>query len=480
MLQGLLLLGLGLVPAPRALLAPATNPAALARGLDAIRPEGIRADLTFLASDELAGRDTPSPGLRLAAMYLRARVARLGFTPAGEDGTFYDPYALDRVALDLERTGARLERAGEPLPLAFGEDYLFRADGYRDLSIEGPLVFVGDASADALRGLDLAGCVALALDDPHANGARRADALERLGAVGALYLQPPDVGYKSVERSARFARRQAQRGALRVRVVDLPEAFLTERGAERLPFDAAGARPGERLAMRFAETRARSSDSESHVVENVAALWPGSDPDLKHEVLVLSAHYDHVGTKDEAIYNGADDNGSGTSGLLAVADALAAYGPMRRSVLLLWVSGEEKGLKGSYAWTMAPTLPEGFRAVCDLNIDMIGRNAPDSLLITPTKARPEYNDLVRMAEEQAPREGFPTLGSCDEYWHRSDHMNFAENLEIPVAFLFSDVHEDYHQPTDTIEKIDFDKVHRVARLLVRVLDGLQEDRLFAR
>src|SRR6185295_9106407 len=99
--------------------------------------------------------------------------------------------------------------------------------------------------------------------------------------------------------------------------------------------------------------------------------------------------------------------------LLAVAEALASEGPLQRSVLLLWVSGEEKGLLGSEAWTKNPTLPEGFHAVCDLNIDMIGRNAPDKLLITPTRALKEYNGLTRLAEGLAPLEGFPQLGSCD-------------------------------------------------------------------
>src|SRR6185436_14160729 len=110
----------------------------------------------------------------------------------------------------------------------------------------------------------------------------------------------------------------------------------------------------------------------------------------------------------------------------------------------------------------APTLPEGMRAVADINVDMVGRNAPDELLITPTKAlREAYNGLTLLAEELGPREGFPHLGGADGYWDRSDQINFAENLGIPVTFLFSGEHEDYHKPTDTPDKIDYDKVRRV-------------------
>jgi hypothetical protein len=115
--------------------------------------------------------------------------------------------------------------------------------------------------------------------------------------------------------------------------------------------------------------------------------------------------------------------------------------------------------------------------VCNLNIDMVGRNAPDELHITPTRSHRAYNGLTRLAERWAAAEGFDRLGSADDYWERSDHMNFERNLGIPVAFLFAEVHEDYHQPTDTADKIDGDKVRRVARLVLRMLDGLQGDDL---
>ena len=137
---------------------------------------------------------------------------------------------------------------------------------------------------------------------------------------------------------------------------------------------------------------------------------------------------------------------------------------------------------GSFSWTpfsprplrqKAPILPEGHRAVANLNIDMIGRNAPDYLLITPTKAlAKEYNGLTKLAEELAPLEGFPKLGSADEYWQRSDHMNFAVNLKIPVAFLFSDVHADYHQPTDEPQYINYDQSARVGRFVHDIVSAV--------
>lgn len=232
---------------------------------------------------------------------------------------------------------------------------------------------------------------------------------------------------------------------------------------------------GTPLGLRLSDVRAGSG---TIALENVCALWPGSDARLSKEILVVSAHYDHEGVRNGVVYPGADDNGSGSMGLLALAEALVEHGPLRRTVLLMWVSGEEKGLWGSDAWTRAPLLAAGHRVVADINIDMIGRNAPDKLLITPTRAlKKEYNGLTRLAEALAPLEGFPVLGSADAYWRRSDHMNFADHLGVPVTFLFSDVHEDYHKPTDTPDKIDYDKVRRVTRLVLRMLAGLQADEL---
>ena len=208
----------------------------------------------------------------------------------------------------------------------------------------------------------------------------------------------------------------------------------------------------------------------------MCGFWPGSDPELSKQVILLSAHYDHVGVRGDLIFNGADDNASGTSGLLAIAEALKSYGPLRRSVMLIWVSAEEKGLFGSQAWVESPTLPEGLRAICNINIDMIGRNAPDGLYITPSEDHRKYNGLVKLASQFSASEGFTELESADPYYDRSDHANF-EKLGIPIAFLFNGEHEDYHQATDTFEKIDTDKIRRVARLVLRMIEALQTDNL---
>ncbi len=463
---------------------------ALARALEAVCSDAIRADLRFIASDELEGRDTPSQGLRMAARFIRARLARLGFVPLGDDGGFFHHYRMGRNALRVGETMALILDGATTTELVFGRDYYFWPNGVATLDRTGEVVFVGQAKPEELASLEFSGRFAFAFDE-RSTGERRGrgravrerqELLKARGAIGLVVASPLD-GQNDAhggERAAGIAG-WAQRGDLDVLSFEKPEVWpqinVSADTARKL-LAKTGEKPelGASLGVSLRDVRAAEC-LDVIELENVAGLWLGSDPELSKEVIVVSAHYDHVGVQDGEIYNGADDNGSGTCGMLAIAEALAAHGPLRRSILLLWLSGEEKGLKGSYAWTKDPSLGEGQRVVCDLNLDMIGRNAPDYLLITPTREHEAYNGLARLAERLAPLEGFPKLGGCDEYWARSDQMNFSENLGVPVAFLFSGEHEDYHGPGDEADKIDYDKVARVARLVVRILDGLQGDEI---
>lgn len=451
--------------------APSGNEAALERGLEAIQADAMRADLEFIAADELGGRDTPSQGLRLAARYLRSRMQRLGFQPAGDAGSYFHVYELERVTMDLEASAMRVLGADGESALELFEDYAFFSSGAMELELEAPVRFVGSGSEADFAGRDLSGAWALVEASEEVSWRARQANAKAAGAIGIVTF--PSVEGDGNDGTLRYARHSLRKPGMRVPSTEraFPNVYLSRSGAAKL-FGKRELAVGDELPVRLAEKRI-VSEREVVRVENVAALWPGDDPELSKEVIILSAHYDHVGQRGDVIWNGADDNGSGTCGLLALADSLVAYGPMKRSILILWVSGEEKGLLGSEAWAKDPTLAEGQRAVLNLNIDMIGRNAPDYLLITPTSEHEAYNALTKMAEANGPLEGFPQLGSADAYWARSDHMNFNVHMGLPVAFLFSDVHEDYHQPSDTIEKIDFDKMRRVTRLVLRMLDGLQ-------
>lgn len=454
----------------------------LERALAAISAANASADLHFLASDELGGRDTPSVGQRIAARFIAARMERLGLTPAGNRGYMAD-FQLMRGALDPAKCSAELMLDGKTMNLSVPADYAIDSGrgsasvGTIDLS--GGAVFAGMGTEEDFKGLDLSGKWALCLTSRDISWRVRAKAAKAAGAIGLLNLTGGERDLqsftrraeRSVSRLAGSAKRLTSYAPVWPMVTISPSHFdrLLPQGAETVL--------GTVLGFTWHAKRGLTESSELIDLENVAALWPGSDPEIGKEVIIISAHYDHVGTDGEDIYNGADDNGSGTTGMLQIAEALVAAGPLRRSVLLLWVSGEEKGLLGSNAWTLDPTLPAKYIPVCNLNIDMIGRNAPDYLMITPTKELPQYNGIVSRFETLAPLEGFPTLANADQYYNRSDQANFAKNMGIPVAFLFSDIHEDYHKPTDTADKIDYDKLARISRLVVRMIFTLQDNQL---
>jgi Zn-dependent M28 family amino/carboxypeptidase len=210
--------------------------------------------------------------------------------------------------------------------------------------------------------------------------------------------------------------------------------------------------------------------------ENVLGLIEGSDK--KDEIVILTAHYDHLGIENGKIYYGADDDGSGTSGLIEIAQAFAqakkeGNGP-RRSILIMPVTAEEKGLMGSEYYTDHPIFPLD-KTVTDLNIDMIGRldeahntNENYVYVIGSDRLSTELHAINEKANQTYTGleldYTFNATNDPNRFYYRSDHYNFAKN-NIPVIFYFSGVHEDYHQPTDTVDKINFNKMEKITRLV---------------
>jgi Zn-dependent M28 family amino/carboxypeptidase len=204
---------------------------------------------------------------------------------------------------------------------------------------------------------------------------------------------------------------------------------------------------------------------------NSVGILPGSDPALRDEYIVVSAHMDHVGVNGtyvkDSIWNGADDDASGTAGVLALAEAFA-QAPPKRSIIFLTVSGEEHGLWGSSWFASHPPVPID-RIVADLNLDMIGRNWKDSIVVIGI----EHSDLgatVASVAAAHPELGIATMPDPwpqENFFGRSDHYNFARR-GVPALFFFNGVHEDYHEPSDSPVKIDAEKESRVVRLIYHI------------
>jgi Zn-dependent M28 family amino/carboxypeptidase len=219
-----------------------------------------------------------------------------------------------------------------------------------------------------------------------------------------------------------------------------------------------------------------------HRVPNVAGILVGSDPELRDSYVVFSAHFDHVGsncrgiTPQNTVCNGADDDASGTAAVMELAEAFAML-PVkpRRSIVFLAVSGEEKGLLGSRFYADHPTVPIE-SMVANVNLDMIGRNHPDSVVVIGQT----YSSLGPLLHEV--NERHPELGMTisDDLWpeqrffFRSDHFNFARR-EVPAIFFFTGTHEDYHAAGDTVDKIDLDKITRITRLIFHYANAIAND-----
>lgn len=466
---------------------PGSNRDALVEAEATITAEDMRARIAYLASDELAGRDTPSPGLEMAAEYLSGHFQALGLEPGGDEGGFLQRYPLPLRALDTESVhfGVVNSDGSNDQRLEYGVDFFAspavdRAE--RDMQ-HGSLVYFGDlaeagvpASA-AVRGNVMVVSLPGAPDRDFRLSAASARRQAEEGGASALFLM---LGAEfPAEMIGRMAELSAQPRRILANPDEIPVFYVSYNAAtsilNRAGFDPTAAQSptaaGVPIAGIEAHFAAPPSTFEDSRPPNVVAVIRGSDPQLRNQYVVFSAHMDHVGigTADAAgdsIYNGADDDASGTAALVEVAEAFATLEePPARSLLFLAVSGEEKGLLGSRYFSDHPTVPLE-SIVANINVDMIARNAPDSVVVIGQ----EYSSLGPLVQAVASENTSLGLTVVPDPWpeerffFRSDHFNFARK-EIPALFFFAGVHEDYHQPSDEVEKIDADKAARVARLV---------------
>jgi Zn-dependent M28 family amino/carboxypeptidase len=487
------------------------------RGIDTITAAQLRDYLTFIASDEMEGRDTPSRGLDTTAKFLAMNLARWGFKPAGDNGSFFQRIELRRDRSDTGQT--KVEYNGRALTT--GLDFL-PAGGSGTVS--GSLVFAGNGwfikskEVDAYKDVDPAGKIAVIFGTPNMrprgiSGSEMGKAGEdymnpieyarKKGVVGLIYI--PDFQYlanwqrtrlRIMERgSTVVAKFQTPTSAPLPSIVISPEIanalFAGEKQSATGIFNASyGTSVPTSFVMSEQKkvTLSLANNTETVPTQNVVAVWEGSDPLLKSEYVALGAHYDHVGSGcppvgNDTICNGADDDGSGTTALLGMAEALSKS-PTRpkRSVLFVWHCGEEKGLWGSRYFTEFPTVPLD-KIVAQVNIDMIGRSkkegdtnsrnaeltGPDAIyLIGSTMMSTELGELVNEVNKSYLNLAFDTKydapGEPNRFFFRSDHYNYARK-GIPIIFFFDGTHEDYHRPGDTADKIDYQKMEKVTRTI---------------
>jgi len=461
----------------------------------------LRAHVRFLADDLLEGRNTTERGQRIAARYLAAQMEAYGVEPAYPDAEdpYFQTYGLRSRMIETTAVIA-IEGGGASVELDYMKD--FDSVFTRTVHEAAPVTFVGygiqNDDWNDYAGLDVTGHWVVVLEGPpdvaedhplaglsyryYRGGMHRVGIARSKGALGVIYLKDRPFDFQSWsrrsldERNAREEERdrdsfillrlpQSKRAALFGDSYQRFQTAITEIVASGAP--RSFTLPERKLTL---EQTARRKIDET---ENVVGILRGTDRELRDEYVVVSAHYDHVGIHDDQIHNGADDNASGTATVLMLGDALREV-DRRRSLILLLVSGEEMGLLGSSWFVRHPVVPLE-QIVANINLDMVGRNAPGEMGMIP--ATREGVTTMRPLAEAVNRQGghgFRFTYTWDRFHKRSDHYNFTKN-GIPAIFFFSGTHEDYHQPGDDWHKLDYDKMTRFFGFLREFVVAVLQD-----
>ena len=489
----------------------------ISRGLKSIRQERIRARLKFLSSSHFKGRATGSPEAELTAAYIASVFEANGLLPAPHSTDFIHSFGISRA---LPRNSGRLEftmNDGSVVSFESGDDFLPASWG-PDASVQGKqAVFVGygltapHLDYDDFRGIELQDRVAIML-----SGVPPDIAFRRVGTTD--YSDPVEKSLQAASRGAcgvvlilaagdELPSPGSDFGHARAHLSDrldslsVPVVRMTFAAGERLLGQAGGAEtPSPSLGL-LQDGIDRAGRPRSFPLQgrmrmqvsyrrrqlqgyNVMGHIPGSDPVLKNEFIILGAHHDHMGVDETGrIFYGADDNASGITALLELSEAFQDNpAKPRRSILLAAWGGEEIGLMGSRHYVRAPPVPLQ-ETVAMLQMDMIGRNAQhaanlvgelpgqraednrNSLNIFGASVAPMLREFIERSNARAGLDlRFPAEAKSMDLMRRSDHWPFLKR-GIPALFLFTGFHPDYHRATDTSNKINFNKLEKILKLV---------------
>ena len=501
---------------------PQPVPASVATGFNAIREDTLRADLTFLASDALEGRMSLQNGDTVAIRWIASEFAKAGLEPAAR-GSFFQPVDLVEYRGDREQSYVALQRGGSEKQWKFPDAL---GSYHSDVDVTAEVIFAGfgitapELAYDDYEGIDAHGKIVLIFDhepqesDPnspfngtgntrYATGRVKILNAQEHGAAGVLIVAEPNRKHPSnQERVARIGGSETRAvpipsQALAGDTLHTPAAIISDAVAREI-FSTAGAnlselqtamdrdlKPQSRLLPDTQVTlHYRNISARPGTTYNVAGLLEGGDAKLKAETILFSGHHDHNGMSGTEIWHGADDNGSGTVGVVALAHAFAAnaaHGERpRRSLLFVVYAAEERGLLGSFYMAAHPLRPlETTRAV--INFDMIGRNETESdqtkgLIDIPADTTNRLNligrsyspDYNRTVVEENKHVGLDLDYRFDRdyalnIFFRSDQFPFVLH-NIPSFWWFTGFHPDYHHTTDTADKINYVKMAKILRL----------------
>ncbi|MCX6121740.1 MAG: M28 family peptidase [Ignavibacteriales bacterium] len=473
-------------------------------GYESINAADLRAHLTILASDSLEGRETSYPGQKKAANYIADIFKNLNLKAIGDNGTYFQHFDVEVSRVDPE-TKIITDVDGVKKNFTWGTDFI--SEGAKDTLVSGPAVFVGftDTELDSSAKAKLAGRIVFvfigkknfASDTSKSATMRRFYAIRRDAGAAATLMIPdiegPATFQKALETMGDFGtdkgtmKMKDSSSQLRQQFIrflvspELAETVLKPSGKslKQLKNEALLDQPFPPVFIDDATVTITSKAiHETKQTENVLGFLPGSDPVLKSQVVIFTAHYDHLGiSRTGVLYPGADDDGSGTVTILELAKAFTANPRKpKQSLLFMTVVGEEKGLYGSKYYTNNPIIPLD-KTTVDLNLDMVGRidttheankDTNYTYVIGSNKISLELDSLLRIANNESEHLAldytFNSENDPERFYYRSDHYNFAKN-GVPIVFFFDGIIRDLHKPTDTVDKILFERMAKIGRLI---------------
>lgn len=450
------------------------DPAAKPYG-ELITPEDLKANLSILASDALEGRETGKRGQKMAAAFIKAHFEELGLS-GPVNGEYYQPVALyTSIPADIYIKAGNSRFNNFEQIVYYGSA---SSGGEQTL----PVVFAGKGRKEDFDQIQVEGKAVIVFQGTNENF-RAPIGIARERKAKMVFICNPDgsgfkefVGqFKSFLSGGSLSTKKPEQGGNAGVFFIHPEVAEKVFGVTLEKLKAASEAEAKKTALKKLKPSTLTYQTAMEVKtlrsDNVLGFLEGTDK--KDEIVIITSHYDHIGKSNnkegDNINNGADDDGSGTVGVLQLAKAFAkakaaGHGP-RRSILFMTVTGEEKGLLGSEYYSENPIFPLA-STVVDLNIDMIGRRDPqhkDSepyvYVIGSDKLSTELHKLSELINKNSLNLIFDYTyndqNHPDRLYYRSDHWNFAKK-NIPIIFYFDGIHEDYHQPSDEVDKIEFD------------------------
>ncbi len=456
-----------------------------------ITAEDMKHHLYIIAGKDMGGRDTPSPGLEKAADYIEEHFKSLGLLPGNNDKyrQHYPLYKDSMTGTSLKVNGVSFElnkdfqpqtnnfsaemRFSEVVFAGYGISDGDKRDDYKDLKVAGKLVLILDGTPADYKPSQQN------FPSPASTFGKMNAAMSKgAAAVLIVYNNYPRKSFTTTSNWIKNSYRASQAPFTFTVSPAIAAGIMGEEGKNIFDKAKAGSLTTKTYTANI--DLGYSKTTTSTMVSNVLALLEGTDK--KDEYVVMTAHYDHVGKRgDSVIYYGADDDGSGTTGILELAQAFAeakktGKGP-RRSILFMTVSGEEKGLWGSEYYSNNPVYPLD-KTTVDLNIDMIGRIGTDYLkdkdslnyvyIIGDDKLSTDLATITEQVNNTYTKmkldRKYNDPNDPNRFYYRSDHYNFAEK-GVPIIFYFNGVHADYHRPTDTPDKINYPMMAKRAQLV---------------